>query len=445
MNVTETKSEGLSREFKVQIPASDLAAKLAAKIAEIQPQVQLKGFRPGKVPSAHIKKMYGKSLMGDILQDAVNESTQKALDENSLRVAAQPSIHLDSPADKVVAGEADLEFHMHVEVMPEFEPTDVSALKVERMSVEATDGEIDEALQRIASNNKTYDARAEGAAAETGDALTIDFVGTLDGEKFDGGSAEGVTLVIGDGRFIPGFEEQLVGAKAGDETTVKVTFPDTYQVETLAGKPAEFAVTVKEVKAPKTPEIDEELAKQLGFDSVDALRKAVKNQLDGELAGASRQAVKRNLLDALDEKHSFDLPPNMVKAEFDQIWAQLEAEKKADRLSDEDKGKSDDELKAEYQKIAERRVRLGLVLAEIGRRAEIQISNEELVGALRQEAARYPGQEKMVIDFYQKNPNALAQLRAPIYEEKVVDYILAKADVTNKSITREELMKLIED
>lgn len=444
MNVTETKSEGLSREFRVNVPASELAAKLNAKIDEIRPKVQLKGFRPGKVPDSHIRKMYGKSLMSEIVENVVQESTQKTLDDKSLRPASRPSVQLvDQTGEKVVSGEADLEFNMQVEVMPDFEPADVSTISVERMVVEPTDEEITTSLTNIASQNRSFETK-EGAA-EKGDAVVIDFLGRIDDVAFDGGAAEGQTLVIGDGRFIDGFEDQLIGTKAGDETKVNVTFPEAYPVETLKGKPAVFDVTVKEVKSPKVPAMDDDFAKNLGFDSFDALRNAVKSQLEGELRGASRQQVKRVLLDALDEKHSFDLPPLMVKAEFDQIWGQLEQEKQADRLSEEDKAKSDDELKAEYQKIAERRVRLGLVLAEIGRRAEIDITNDEVVAALRQEASKYPGQEKAVIDFYRNTPNALAQLRAPIYEEKVVDYILAKAKVTEKSVTREELMKEIGD
>jgi trigger factor len=439
MNVTETKSEGLSREFRVSIPKGELADKLKAKIDEIQPKVQLKGFRPGKVPPAHIRKMFGKSLMGEIVESAVQETSTKALEEKSIRPASRPSIHLDVAADKVISGEADLDYHMHLEVMPDFEPAEVADIEIERMVAEPTEDEINDALKRIAENNKSYDAK--DGKAEKDDAVVIDFVGMIDGEKFEGGSAEGQTLVIGSGRFIPGFEDQLIGTKAGDELEVKVSFPDDYQVETLKGKPAVFETKIKEVKAPKTPEIDEEFAKTLGLETLDALKNAVKTQLSGDLNFASRQQVKRVLLDALDERHSFDLPPMMVKAEFDQIWAQFEQEKKAGRLSDEDKGKSDDELKAEYGKIAERRVRLGLVLAEIGRRANVEITNDELGAALRQEAQRYRGQEKEVIDFYRNNPNALAQLRAPIYEEKVVDHILGKAKVTEKKVTREELMK----
>lgn len=443
MNVTETKSEGLSREFKVHVPASELATKLNAKIDEIRPKVQLKGFRPGKVPSAHIRKMYGKSLMSDIVNETVQETSSKALEDNSLRPAAQPSIQLEGSAEKVVNGEADLEYNMQVEVMPDFEPADVAELEFERLIAEPSEEEVSNSLKNIAENNKAYDAK--DGAAEDGDAVVIDFVGRIDGEAFEGGSAEGHTLVLGSGRFIEGFEAQLVGASAGEEKEVTVTFPEAYPVETLKGKPAVFTVKVNEVKAPRTPEIDNEFAKQLGLDTLESLKDAVKSQLANELRGASRQQVKRALLDALDGKHAFDLPPMMVKAEFEQIWRQLEAEKEAGRLSEEDKAKSDEELRDEYQKIAERRVRLGLVLAEIGRRAEIDITNEELVNALRQEASRYPGQEQMVIDFYRKQPGMLAQLRAPIYEEKVVDYILAKAKVSERTVTREELMKEVGD
>ncbi len=443
MNVTETKSEGLSREFRVTIPKGDLAAKLNDKITEMQPKMNLKGFRPGKVPAAHIKKMYGKSIMGDIVNDLVNESSTKALEEKALRPASRPSIHLDVAADKVVAGEADLDYHMHVEVMPDFEPTDVSALSIERMVAEPTEEEINDGLKRIADSNKSY-ATKEGKA-EKDDQVVIDFVGSIDGEKFDGGAAEDMPLVIGSGRFIPGFEDQLIGVSAGDEVNVNVTFPEEYQVETLKGKPALFEVKVKEVKGSKETEISDEFAKTLGLEDLEALKGALKAQLSGDLNFATRQQVKRVLLDALDERHAFDLPPLMVKAEFEQIWAQFEQEKKADRLSEEDKGKSEEELKAEYQKIAERRVRLGLVLAEIGRRASVQVTNEELGQVLRQEASRYPGQEKQVIDFYRQNPGALSQLQAPVYEEKVVDYILSKATVTDKSVTREELMKEVGD
>ena len=443
MNVTETKSEGLSREYRVSIPKVDLAAKFNAKISELQPKMNLKGFRPGKVPAAHIKKMYGKSIMGDIVNDLVQETSDKALAEKALRPASRPSIQLTSDQEKLINGESDLDYSIALEIMPEFEPTDISTISIERMVAEIPEEEIQESLQKLADNNKAYEAK-EGKA-ENGDAVVIDFVGSIDGEKFDGGAAEGHTLVLGSGRFIPGFEEQLVGVSAGEDVKVNVKFPDEYQAETLKGKDALFEVKVHEVKGPKDVEINDDFAKTLGLEGLDALKDAIKAQISGELGFATRQQVKRVLLDALDERHAFDLPPLMVKAEFEQIWSQFEAERKADRLSEEDKNKSDEELRAEYQKIAERRVRLGLVLAEIGRRAEVQITNEELVRSLRQEASRYPGQEKQVIEFYTKNQNAMAQLRAPIYEEKVVDYILEKATVTDKTVSREELMKEIGD
>jgi trigger factor len=426
MHVTETKSEGLSREYKVLVPASELAERLTAKIEEVRPRVQIKGFRPGKVPPSHIKKVYGRSLMGEVVDEAVKETSSKALEDNSLRPASQPSIRLESSAEKIVSGEADLEYHMALEVMPDFEPADVTALKVSRMIAEPEESEIVDGLKRLAEQNQRYTAREAGAAAAASDAVVIDFVGRIDGEAFEGGAAEGHTLVLGSNRFIPGFEDQLVGAKAD---------------ETVKGKPAEFEVKVKEVRAPETPDIDDEFAKAMGLTTLEELRGAVRRQIEFELASASRQQVKRSLLDALDERHAFDLPPLMVNAEFDQIWAQLQGEKEAGRLSEEDAAKSEDDLKAEYRKIAERRVRLGLVLAEIGRRAEIGITNEELAAALRREASRYPGQEQLVINFYRERPEALAQLRAPIFEEKVVDYILAKAQVTEQKVTREELMK----
>ncbi len=381
--------------------------------------------------------------MGDLVNDLVQETSNKALEDKALRPASRPSIQLDTDEEKLINGEADLDYSMKLEVMPEFEPADVSTISVERMVAEVLEEEIQESLKRLADNNKAYEAK-EGTA-ETGDAVVIDFIGFIDGEKFEGGAAEGHTLVIGSGRFIPGFEEQLVGVAAGDDVKVNVTFPEEYQVETLKGKPALFEVKVHEVKGAKDVEINDEFAKTLGLESLDSLRDAIKAQISGELGFATRQQVKRVLLDALDERHSFDLPPLMVKAEFEQIWAQFEGERKAGRLSEEDKSKPDEELKAEYGKIAERRVRLGLVLAEIGRRADVQITNDELIRALRQEASRYPGQEKQVIEFYTKNQGAMAQLRAPIYEEKVVDYILGKATVTDKTVSREDLMKEIGD
>ncbi|MEQ3649196.1 trigger factor [Hyphomonas sp.] len=441
MEVTQTKAEGLSRTFAVKVPASELQAKLDERIEEIRPQMKLKGFRPGKVPASHVRKLYGQDLMGELINKLVTETNQKALEDNELRPAGQPDVQLDGDMEAVVKGQADLSYNMNVDVMPEFEPADVSKLAITRPVAEVSQEQIDEALGRIAEQNTQYEARAKTAKAKDGDAVVMDFVGKIDGEAFEGGSAEQQTLVIGSGQFIPGFEDQLVGVKAGDEKDVTVSFPEEYGAADLAGKEAVFEVKVHEVRAPKTAELDDEFAKGLGLESLEQLTGLVKDQLKAEHDGASRAKAKRNLLDQLDEAHSFDLPPNMVEQEFNQIWQQLQAEMDAGRTADEDKDKSEDELKEEYRKIAERRVRLGLVLAEIGRVADVRISEQEVNQALIREARQYPGQETQVVEFFRNNPGAMAQLRAPIYEDKVVDHILEVAEITEETVSREELFK----
>ena len=441
MEVTQTKAEGLSRTFAIKVPASELQAKLDERIEEIRPQMKLKGFRPGKVPASHVRKMYGQDLMGELINKLVTETNQKALEDNELRPAGQPDVQIEGDMEAVVKGEADLSYNMNVDVMPEFEPADVTKLKITRPVAEVAQEQIDEALARIAEQNTQYEARAKTAKAKDGDAVVMDFVGKIGGEAFEGGSAEQQTLVLGSGQFIPGFEDQLVGVKAGEEKEVNVTFPEAYGAADLAGKDAVFEVKVHEVRAPKTPEIDEEFAKGLGLESLEQLTGLVKDQLKAEHDNASRAKAKRNLLDQLDEAHSFDLPPNMVEQEFGQIWQQLQAEMDAGRTADEDKDKSEDELKEEYRKIAERRVRLGLVLAEIGRVADVRISEQEVNQALIREARQYPGQETQVVEFFRKNPGAMAQLRAPIYEDKVVDHILDVAEITEETVSREDLFK----
>ncbi len=447
VQVVEKSGEGLSRIYGVTVPKGDLSAKLEAKIAEIRPRMNLKGFRPGKVPTAHVKKMYGRSLMGEIVQEAIDAGQTEALAQAKARPAAQPDLKLASDIDKVMQGEADLAFDLDMELMPDFEPIDVSTISLKRPVYAPTEAEVDEQLAEIANSNRTYEAKKGKTAksapkAEDGDMLVVDFTGRIDGETFEGGSAEDAELVIGSNRFIPGFEEQLIGAKPGATVTVKVTFPEDYGVETLKGKAAEFEVVVKELKEPAKEEaFDDAFAERLGLPSLQALKDAIKGQLERQYAGASRFKAKRALLDVLDEKHDFPLPPRMVEAEFASIWAQVEQEKASGELSDEDKAKSDDELKAEYRKIAERRVRLGLVLAEMGTRASVQVSDEEMRGALIAEARRYPGQEREVLEFYQKNPQAAAQLRAPVYEEKVVDDILAKAQVEDEPVSKEKLLE----
>ena len=442
MQVVEKSNEGLSRVIAVTIPVAELNEKLEARVKEVAPQVKLKGFRPGKVPVAHVKKTFGREFMGEIINAELNETSQKALDEAKIRPAAPAEMKLTSDMDKVIAGQEDLAYEMSLEIMPDFEPVDPKTLKLERPTYEASDADLDEALTELAGQAKTYeDKKGKTVKAAEGDQLTIDFLGKLDGEPFEGGAAEDADLVIGSGRFIPGFEEQLKGAKVGEEKTIEVTFPEEYQAKHLAGKAATFDVTVKAIKAEVESKIDDEFAKRIGLESLDQLKELLKSNLNQQYAGATRFKLKRALLDVLDEGHDFALPPKMVDAEFEGIWAQVSADKDAGQLPEDDAKKSEDELKAEYKKIAERRVRLGLVLAEIGRANNVGVSDQELSNAIMAEARNYPGQEKMVLDFYRQNPNAAAQLRAPIYEEKVVDLIVSVAEVKDEAITKEELMK----
>ena len=445
MQVTQTKAEGLSREFEVAVPAAELLEKLDARIEEIRPQMRLKGFRPGKVPASHVKRMFGKSIMSEVVEGAIQEANQKAIEDADVRPASQPHPHLKSDMEQVLDGKADLEYHMHFDVMPEFEPIDVATLSVERPVCEIDESEVEEAIGKIAEQNTQYEARGDEDKAEDGDAVIIDFLGKIDGEPFEGGKAEQQAVVIGSNRFIPGFEEQLIGVKKDDETELNVTFPEEYASEDLAGKDAVFEVKVHEVREPKTPELDDEFAKGLGLEGIDQLREMVTGQLQAEHDSMSRQKAKRALLDELDKAHDFELPSGMVNAEFNQIWQQLQQEKQAGRLSDEDAEKSDEDLEKEYREIAERRVRLGLVLAEIGRGQEIQITQEEVNAALIAEARRFPGQEQQVIEMFQKNPQMVDQLRAPIYEDKVVDHILETATVTDKAVSKEDLFADEED
>ncbi len=445
MEVTETNAEGLSRTFKVTVPASELVAKLDSRIEEIRPQMNLKGFRPGKVPVAHVKKMFGKSIMSELIEGLVAEANQKALEDADVRPASQPDVQMDGDIEPVLEGKADLAYSLNVDVMPDFEPADIKTLKIERPVTPVADADIDEALQKLADQNQQYKPRAKTAKAKDGDAVVIDFVGKIDGEPFDGGAAEEQTVVIGAGRFIPGFEEQLIGVKAEDETELSVTFPEDYQAENLKGKDALFEVKVREVRMPKEAEIDEDFAKNFGLESLEQLREMMSAQIKSEHDQASRQKAKRALLDSLDEKHSFDLPQKMVEQEFSQIWQQLQQEKEAGNLDEEDSKKSDEELEKEYRAIAERRVRLGLVLAEIGRIAEVQITDQEVQQAVIAEARKFPGQEREVVEFFQKNPGALAQVRAPIYEEKVVDHILEIAKVTDKEVSKDDLFAEVEE
>src|SRR5665213_3152417 len=441
MQITQTVSEELRRQYTVTILASELDAKVTKRLEEMKPRVNLKGFRPGKAPVSFLKRQFGKSVMGEVVEQAVNEGSQKAISDNQLKPALQPRIEPVGDVSEVVNGKADLQFTVTVDLMPEFQTTDVAKLKVEKITAEVTDADLDEALQTLAKQSRGYADRPEGEAAQKDDIAKIDFVGSVDGVEFEGGKGEDFNLTLGSGQFIPGFEEQLIGAKAGEQRDVKVTFPAEYQAADLAGKDAVFAVTVKEIKTPEEAKIDDELAKKMGLDSLTTLKDRVRDQVKGDFSAASRLHLKRRILDALDTTHSFPLPPAMVEAEFASIWAQVEAELKREGKTVEDEGQTEDELKAEYRAIAERRVRLGLVLGTLGEQNGITITGDEVNRAVMARARQFPGQEQQVFQYYASNPQAQAEIRAPLFEDKVVDFIAELAEVTTKNVDRETLFK----
>lgn len=437
MKIVEKSKEGLSVVYNVTVELAEITKSLDGKIAEIAPTLNLKGFRKGKVPVGHVKRLYGKGILSDMLNELVQSGIDQAVNDNGIRPASNPDVQNLNNIDAVLDLKSDLVFDILMDILPEFETTALESLEITRPVAEASDEEVQTALEEIAKQSKAFETKK--GKAKDGDAVICDFLGKIDGVEFDGGKAEGAQVVLGSNSFIPGFEEALVGVKAGDETVINVTFPEGYGVPTLAGKPATFDIKVTDVQAPKDAAVDDELAKRMGLSDLEALKQAIKVDIERQFAALSRSKAKRSLLDALDTSHSFELPPKMVSAEFDAIWQQVEADKAQGNVDPDDEGKSEDDLKAEYKTIAERRVRLGLVLAEIGRKGEVQITDQELGQALAQEASRYPGQERQVYEFFQKNPQMLAQLRAPLYEEKVVDFILEKAKVTDKAVTRAEL------
>ncbi len=437
MQITETVSEGLRREYKVVVPMGDLDAKVTARLEEMKPRMHLKGFRPGKAPVSFLKKQFGKSMMGEIVEEAVNEGSKKAIEDNALKPAFAPQVEPVGEIEKVVDGKADLEFTVKVDLMPDFELADPAKIKIEKLTAEVTDADVDEALKRLAEQSRSYSTH-EGEA-RLDDVVKIDFVGRVDGEEFQGGKADDFDLLLGSGQFIPGFEEQLIGAKAGDTRDVKVTFPAEYGEPKLAGKDAVFTVTVKEVKAPDELKIDDELAKRLGLDSLGVLKDRVRDQVKLDFARATRLHLKRRILDALDAQHSFPLPPAMVEGEFNNIWNQVQTELQREGKTVADEGKDEEELRKEYHGIAERRVRLGLVLARLGEQNGLTVAADEMQRAIAQRARQFPGQEQQVFEFYTKNPQAQAEIRAPIFEDKVVDFIAELADVTDRKVDRETL------
>jgi trigger factor len=445
MQVTETLAEGLKREFKVVVPASELDSRLNARLEELKGTASIKGFRPGKVPVKHLRRLVGRQTMSEIVQDILREQSNEILKTRGERAALQPSFDLtedEKEAERVLDAKADLEFSMRYEVLPKVELGEFKTIAVERPVIEVAEADVDRTMLQLARANSTFTAKK--GAAEEGDRVTIDYVGKLGDEPFEGGADNGAQIIIGSKQFIPGFEDQLVGAKPGEKRVIKVTFPQDYGAKNLAGKEANFDVTVHEVWSPDSVAVDDELAQKLGLESVAKLREAVRRQLEGQNTPLIRQRVKRLLLDALDKMHKFEPPPTMVEQEFQSIWQQVLSDLESRNATFESDGTTEEAQRAYYREISDRRVRLGLVLAEIGERNRIDVTEAELQRALGDEIRRNPGREKEITEFYQSNPGAVTQLRAPLFEDKVIDFLMELVDVTDKPMTRQDLIELIE-
>ena len=442
MQVTETLSEGLKRGFTVTVPAAGIESKRTARLKEVGQTMKLPGFRPGKVPMSILQQRYGEAVQGEVLEQVVSEATRSLLDERGLRPAMQPKVDVVSGA--APGSKDELKFTVEFEVLPEITIPDLSTLTLERLKAEVNAETVDKALKEIAGRQREFEKIEEDRPSADGDVVVVDFVGKVDGTAFEGGSADDVNVELGGAGFIPGFAEQIVGMKAGDEKMITVTFPADYGAEHLAGKEATFDIKVKELKRPIEAKIDDELAKKLGFEGLDQVRELITKQVAQEYEQLSRLRLKRELLDKLAEKTDFQAPPGMVEAEFEQLWNRIEEDRKAGRLDAEDKEKDDETLRADYRKIAERRVKLGLLLAEIGRVNTITVTPDEMMQAVRAEAMRYPGQEQAVFEFFSKNPQAADGLRGPIFENKGIDYIVELAKVEDKTVTPEELAEMPE-
>jgi trigger factor len=444
MQVTETLAEGLKHEFQINVPASDLDAKADARLVDLKDKVRLNGFRPGKVPVSHLKKVYGRSVMAETVEQTIRDTNTKIFTERGFRLATEPKVTMpteEKAVEDILTGKSDLNYTVSIEVVPSIQLADFKGFSVEKPVADVTDADVDEAIKRIADANRSYAAKGEGAKAENGDRVTVSFKGSIEGTPFEGGTGENIQVVIGSNTFIPGFEEQLLGMAAGETRTLKVSFPKNYTNLELAGKPAEFETTASLIEAPQDTEINDEFAKTLGMESLDKLKEAARARLAAEYAGATRQRVKRMLLDRLDEAHRFEAPPSLVDQEFNLMWNSIRAEMESGGKSFADEDTTEEAAKEEYRKIADRRVRLGLVLSEIGEKNKITVTEDEVSRAVIERARAMPGREKEVWEYYQKNANALAQLRAPIYEDKVVDFLLELANVSEKKVTREELYK----
>ena len=444
MQVTETLSEGLKREYSVVVPAAELDAKVNERLDELKSRVRINGFRPGKVPVAHLKRMYGRATMAEVIESTVRDTNNKIVSEHGFKLAADPKVTL--PEDKeaveqLIEGKSDLNYTMALEIVPPITLGNFKDIKVEKPVADVAEDEIDQALARIADQNKPYAVKGEGEKAAEGDRVVISYEGRIGGEPFEGGKGEDVPVLLGSKTFIPGFEDQLAGIAAGETRTIKVTFPEHYQAAHLAGKEAEFTVTAKSIEAPGEVKLDEDFAKSLGLESLGKLRDAVRDTIAREHTAMTRQKVKRALLDELDKMHKFDPPPSLVEEEFDRVWKSVLQELENERKTFADENTTEEKAKAEYRGIAERRVRLGLVLAEIGEKNNITVSDEELNRAVMERVRQFPGQEQQVYQYFRQNPQAVASLRAPIFEEKVVDFLLELAQVGEKKVSREELFK----
>jgi len=443
MQVTEANTEGLKRTLKVVVGADELGRRFSERLDEIKDRVQLKGFRKGKVPVPHLKKMYGRSLMAEVLEQTVKETSSKAIADRNERAVMQPSYTLpedEKEIEQVLEGKADLAYSMTFEVLPSFDLVDPKTLKLERLRADVEPDAIDKAVEQLVERSITF-MPEEGRAAASGDRITMDFVGRIDGEAFEGGSGEGTQLVLGQANFIPGFEEGLIGVKAGEERDINATFPDDYTVDALKGKAAIFAVKIKEVAAPVRPAVDDAFAKTLGAEDVANLRKLVSEQISREYDNVARMKLKRQMLAQLEKAHTFELPPSLVDSEFESIWRQLTETMRQSGKSFPDENKTEEEARAEYRRIAERRVRLGLIIGEIAEKNDIKITQDELRRVLIEQARRFPGQEKAVYEYYEKTPGALAELRAPIIEDKVVDFVIEKAKPTEKTVSKDVLFE----
>lgn len=444
MQVNETLSEGLKHEFQVSVPVTDLETKVDERLADMKDKVRINGFRPGKVPAGHLKKLYGKSVMAETIDQMVRDTNTKIFTERGFKLATEPKVTLPTDQDEInnlLDGKSDLTYTVAIEVIPPIALADFKGFTIEKPTVEVTDEDVEEAVKRIAEQNRPFADKGEGAKAEAGDRVTISFKGTIDGEAFEGGTSENVPVQIGSNTFIPGFEDQLVGIGKDETRTLKVTFPVNYGNDQLAGKDAEFVTNATLIEAPQTLTPDDEFAKNLGLESLDKLKEAARERIKQEFEGATRQRVKRQLLDQLDETHKFDAPQTLVEQEYDLMWNSVKKEMESVNRTFADENTTEEKAQEDYRKIADRRVRLGLVLSEIGEKNNITVTDEEVGRALVERARQFPGQEKQVWDYYRSNPQMLAQLRAPIFEDKVVDFVLELAKVDEKKMTREELFK----